>query len=115
MIDLKKSALNDVHTPIIYILGGPPDIAYVNGMDDFKRINHQPVAAANLGEVGHGGSFSKENGGRAAEVAVKWLQWVLRRDQEAGKFFLGDDCVLCTDSEWKFESKNLDTVGKSKG
>ena len=39
---------------VIYILGGPSDIAYPNGMDDFARIGHVPVAVANL-PVGHGG------------------------------------------------------------
>ena len=107
---MSKSQLDKVHTPIIYILGGPSDIAYANGMDDFQLINHQPVAVANLGDVGHGGTYAQENGGRAAEAAVKWLDWILRGDAEAGKWFLGTNCVLCVDSEWKYESKNLDKV-----
>ena len=51
-----KEKLGDVHTPIIYILGGEPDIAYQNGMDDFHRIKHVPAYAANL-PVGHGGTY----------------------------------------------------------
>jgi hypothetical protein len=50
---------------LIYIVGGPQDIAYANGMDDFKRIAHVPVAVANL-PVGHGGTFNEPNGGAAA-------------------------------------------------
>jgi len=107
---MEKSQLQKVHTPVIYILGGPSDIAYVNGMDDFEKINHQPVAAANLGDVGHGGTYAQENGGRAAEAVVKWLDWVMRGDAEAGTWFLGANCVLCTDAEWKYDSKNLDKV-----
>lgn len=106
---MDKSQLQKVHTPLIYILGGPSDIAYVNGMDDYARINHQPVAVANL-DVGHGGTYADENGGRAAQVAVKWLEWVLRGDAEAGRWFLGENCVLCSDAEWSYESKNLDQV-----
>ena len=79
-----KDQLNDFHTSVIYILGGEPDIAYVNGMDDYARINHVPAAVANL-PVGHGGTYFEENGGEAAQVAVNWLQWQLRGDQEAGQ------------------------------
>src|SRR6185436_301792 len=66
-----------VKTLVIYILGGPKDIAYENGMDDFTRISHVPVAVANL-PVGHGGTYNEPNGGAAASVAVSWLNWQLR-------------------------------------
>ncbi len=39
-----KDVLLTLHTPVIYIEGGPTDIAYENGMDDFKRISHVPAA-----------------------------------------------------------------------
>lgn len=107
---MEKSQLEKVHTPIIYILGGTSDIAYINGMDDFAKINHVPAAVANLGNVGHGGTYAQENGGRAAQVAVHWLDWVMRGDAKAGHWFKGADCVLCTDTEWKYESKNLDKI-----
>jgi dienelactone hydrolase len=109
-MSMEKSQLQKAHTPIFYVLGGPSDIAYTNGMDDFQKINHVPVAVANLGNVGHGGSYAEENGGRAAQAVVKWLDWTLRGNAEAGKWFVGASCGLCTDSEWKFESKNLDKV-----
>jgi hypothetical protein len=107
MANLSKDDLNDIHTPTIYILGGESDIAYVNGMDDFKRIEHVPVAAANLLDAGHGGTYSQENGGVAAQVAVHWLNWQLRDDAESAKYFVGADCVLCTDPAWSFEAKGL--------
>ena len=74
-----KEVLQTLHTPVIYIEGGPTDIAYENGMDDFKRIPHVPAAIANL-PVGHGGTFNEPNGGAAASVAVSWLNWQLRGD-----------------------------------
>lgn len=103
-MEITKAALDTIHTPTIYILGGETDIAYANGMDDFRRINHVPVAVANL-PVGHGGTYSQENGGSAAQVAVNWLQWQLRGDQEAAKMFVGPDCGLCRDPEWTLETK----------
>jgi hypothetical protein len=105
-MDIGKDTLKKLHTPIIYIQGGPTDIAYENGMDDFKRIEHVPAAIANL-DVGHGGTFHEPNGGRAAQVAVAWLQWQLRGDESAKQWFVGDKCRLCTDKDWKFESKKL--------
>ncbi len=105
-MDLRKKALADVHSPVIYILGGPPDIAYANGMDDFKRIEGVPVAVANL-PVGHGGTFREPNGGQAASIAVSWLEWQLRGDAAAARRFVGADCGLCRDADWSFERRNF--------
>ena len=105
-MDVRKDALQAIHTPTIYILGGPTDIAYANGMDDFKRIAHVPVAVANLA-VGHGGTFQQENGGAAASVAVSWLDWQLRGDTRSAARFVGEACGLCQDSQWSFERKQF--------
>ena len=105
MPDLKKDDLIKLHTPTLYILGGESDIAYNNGMDDYKRINHVPVFVANL-DVGHGGTYREPHGGEFAKVAIAWYQWQLKDDQEASKMFVGDDCGLCNDDEWKYEFKN---------
>lgn len=106
-----KAWLDELHTPVIYILGGPTDIAYTNGMDDFSRIEKVPVAMANL-DVGHGGTFMEPDGGAAAQVAVAWLEWQLRGDAEAGAMFTGDDCGLCEDEAWTFQRKNFDRLEK---
>jgi dienelactone hydrolase len=105
-VSVGKEVLQTLHTPAIYILGGPKDIAYENGMDDFKRIAHVPVAVANL-PVGHGGTFNEPNGGAAASVAVSWLDWQLRGDAQSGKRFVGDDCGLCKDAQWSFDRKQF--------
>lgn len=105
-MNLKKDALVNIHTPTIYILGGETDIAWANGLDDYERINHVPVALASL-PVGHGGTYAQENGGSAAQVAVHWLQWQLRGDKESARWFLGAECSLCVDKEWSLMSKSL--------
>jgi len=101
-----KEVLQTLHTPVIYIEGGPTDIAYENGMDDFKRISHVPVAIANL-PVGHGGTFNEPNGGAAASVAVSWLNWQLRGDAQSAKRFVGEDCGLCKDAQWSLQRKQF--------
>jgi hypothetical protein len=108
-MDLTKDALRGLHTPVIYILGGPTDIAYQNGMDDFERIAHVPAAVANVA-VGHGGTFQEKNGGAAGSVAVSWLDWQLRGDTEAARRFVGDDCGLCRDSNWALQRKNFGSL-----
>lgn len=105
-IKATKETLKTLHTPVIYIMGGPRDIAYANGTDDFKRINHVPAMIVNE-DTGHGGTFLEPNGGPAAQVAVNWLEWQLRGDPKAKAYFIGKDCGLCTDKRWTMESKNF--------
>ncbi len=106
-MEVGKELLRDLHTPTLYVLGGPSDIAYANGMDDYAKITHVPLAVANI-DVGHGGTYWEPNGGKAAQVVVNWLNWQLRGDSAAGRSFLGADCGLCTDPNWDFKKKQLD-------
>lgn len=101
-----KESLKDIHTPIIYILGGPTDIAYENGMDDFANINHVPAFAANF-PVGHGGTYAQPHGGEFAVVATAWLKWQLKGDKEAGTFFTGEPCGLSLREGWTTDKKNI--------
>jgi hypothetical protein len=105
-MDVRKDVLQALHTPLIYVLGGPTDIAYSNGMDDFARIAHVPVAVANL-PVGHGGTFVEPNGGAAASVAVGWLDWQLRGDTQSAGRFVGENCGLCQDAQWSLQRKQF--------
>jgi len=104
----QKSLLETLHTPTLYILGGETDIAYANGTDDFKRIEHVPVFLGNVLKVGHGGTYWEPNGGKAAAAVVAWLDWQLRNDQTAAKTFVGRNCGLCTDSAWSVAKKKID-------
>ena len=97
-----KTKLNEIHTPVIYILGGKEDIAYENGMDDFHRISHVPACAANF-PVGHGGTYRQPHGGEFSVVALAWLQWQLKGDREAAKMFIGKDCGLSKRKDWTIE------------
>ena len=94
-----KERLQEIHCPIIYILGGESDIAHANGMDDFKRIENQPAIAVNL-PVGHGGTYSQPHGGEFAIVARAWLDWQLKGDKEAAKMFTGDSPAILKRRDW---------------
>ena len=97
-----KEKLKEIHTPIIYILGGPEDIAYGNGMDDFHRIDHVPAVATNF-PVGHGGTYRQPHGGEFTVVALGWLDWQLKGSAEAAKLFEGKDCGLSKREGWTIE------------
>jgi len=101
-IKVTKEELANLHGPIVYFTGGPSDIAHPNASDDVERIKHVPVFFGWL-PVGHGGTFSAPDGGDWAEVAVKWLDWQLKKYSTAGKWFLGRDCGLCRDERWTVE------------
>ena len=108
-VAITKADLNRLHTPVAYILGGPTDVAYPNGMDDAARIDHVPVFAGNL-PVGHGGTFRVPNGGDWARVAVAWLDWQLKGDRDGRAWFVGEDCRLCTTFGWTVQRKQFAQV-----
>lgn len=97
-----KKKLEEIHTSVMYMLGGESDIAYGNGMDDFRRINHVPACATNL-PVGHGGTYAQPHGGEYSIVAIAWLDWQLKGNEEAAKMFKGDDCELSKREGWTIE------------
>ncbi len=102
---VSKAELARLHTPVVYFLGGPGDIAYPNGTDDYARINHVPIAKLNM-PVGHGGTFrTGTNGGTVAAASVDWLEWQLRGDKVAARSFVGVNCRLCVVPGWNMERK----------
>ncbi len=105
-MQIDKSALQKLHTPVLYLLGGQSDIAYPNGTDDFARIDKVPVFLASH-DVGHGGTFMRPNGGEEAGIVRTWLDWQLFGDKAAAKMFEGQTCGLCSQSAWKVSKKGF--------
>ena len=101
-----KSLLGKINVPTLYVLGGPTDIAYPNGMDDFARLTTIPSAVINI-DVGHKGTYGEANGGAAAQAVVAWLDWQLRGDEAASTWFVGKDCKLCMDTKWTIDRHNM--------
>lgn len=93
---------------VIWILGGPTDIAYENGMDDFKRMSgSMPAFICSLDGIGHGGTYMQPFGGDYSKVAGAWLKWWLKNDKEAGMMFTGDECGLSKLENWTVDRKNI--------
>jgi predicted alpha/beta-hydrolase family hydrolase len=106
MPQLDKTHLTKIHTPTLYLLGGPSDIAYNNGMDDVEKINQVPVFVGNL-DVGHGGTYGQPFGGDFAKVATAWFQWQLKGDKKAGKLFTGKKPGITKMPGWTFAKKKI--------
>jgi putative CocE/NonD family hydrolase len=105
-VQIDKSQLGRLHAPLLYITGGPEDIAHVNATDDVERIDNLPVFFGSL-PVGHGGTFSQPDGGEWARVSTRWLDWQLKGDADASWDFSGNSCRLCADGNWTVVRKNL--------
>lgn len=106
MPNLTKDDLKKLHGPVLYLMGGPKDIAYKNAMDDYSRIEHVPVVMVNL-DVGHGGTYRRPHGGEYSPVALGWLDWHLKGTEVAAKMFLGEESELKRDPKWTIETKNF--------
>jgi len=111
MPQLDKTQLKKIHTPTLYLLGGPSDIAYKNGMDDVEKINHVPVFVANL-DVGHGGTYAQPFGGEYGKVATAWLNWQLKDDKKSAKLFSGKTPELSTWKGWVVDKKKYEIKNK---
>ena len=99
-----------LHSPVIIVTGGESDIAYANGKRDFETMPAKiPVFYGVHPSVGHGGTYSEDNGGAFGVAAVAWLKWQLMNDTSAsGKgYFVGSACGICGDAKWQTASKLL--------
>ena len=102
----QKEKLKDIHTPVLYMLGGEEDIAYGNGMDDFQRIQHVPAIAVNY-PVGHGGTYLQPHGGEFSVIAIAWLDWQLKHSPKAARMFVGKNCLLSKRDKWTIQKNGL--------
>jgi dienelactone hydrolase len=105
-LKVEKSMLADLHGSVIYVMGGPSDIAYANGRDDYSRISQIPAAYVDI-PVGHGGTYMEPNGGIGAEIVTSWLDWQLKGDATAAARFSGQACGYCADTRIVYEHKNF--------
>jgi hypothetical protein len=103
---MKKEDLVKLHTPVLYILGGPQDMAEPNGLDDFEHIQHVPVFVADQPGAGHGGLFAEPNS-EGSKIELDWMAWQLHGDKVAARTFTGPDCTLCRDYRWTIHRKGI--------
>ena len=107
--DDKASLAKMKQKSVIWILGGNTDIAWENGLDDFKQMTGtMPAFLCSLDGIGHGGTYMQPFGGDYAKVATAWLKWWLKGDKEAAKMFTGEEPGVSKMQDWMFMRKNID-------
>jgi hypothetical protein len=107
-----NAALYDaIHTPFKIMNGGPDDMAYENGLNDYDEISSRgiPIVYFSKTSAGHGGDLFQARGDFNL-VNLAWLNWQLKGDEgSTGKGFLhGSTCEFCTDPGWDYMSANID-------
>lgn len=108
-----KADVKSLKVPALYVSGEPSDVAYPNADNDFELLQ-VPAFRAWKEQTGHAGTYREPNGGAYGQVAVAWLQWQLKGDSQAARQFVGPQCGLCTQPEWKVKSKGMDSLGAAK-
>ena len=105
MAGASKESLVNLHAPVLYIVGGPGDVAYQNAQKDYERIHHLPVCLANHPASGHGGTYWLPNGGDYGRLVIDWLDWQLKDKRENAAIFLNGE--LSKYQGWTVKSKNF--------
>ncbi|MBQ9528591.1 MAG: hypothetical protein IJR68_13400, partial [Fretibacterium sp.] len=105
-----KASLNKMkQKSVIWILGGTTDIAWENGLDDFKQLQGtMPAFLASLDGIGHGGTYMQPFGGDYAKVATAWLDWWLKGDAKAATMFTGPKPGVSQMENWIYLRKNIE-------
>ena len=105
MAGASAKSLKKLHAPIIYMIGGPSDVAHGNALIDYKSIKKVPVVFADMTEAGHGATFAQPYGGAFAQMVIRWLDWQLKGRAENAPIFLQAD--LKDFPGWTMEAKNF--------
>ena len=105
MAGASRGSLHRLHAPILYIVGGPSDVAYENAQKDYARISHVPVCLANHPASGHGGTYYDKYGGDYGRLVLDWLDWHLKDRQDNAKIFLAEKPT--GNDGWELKNKNF--------
>jgi dienelactone hydrolase len=99
-----------IHTPVLFVEGGPDDIAYDGGGEGYAAIAKLNVPVIWFSKpLGHGGDLFATRGGDFTKIDIAWLNWWLKNDQTAtGKGLLvGASCPYCSNAAWEHKSMNV--------
>jgi len=109
-----KGAMQDyyamIHTPVLFVEGGPSDIAYDGGAEGYAAIAKLNVPVLWFSkDLGHGGDLFSARGGDFTKINIAWLNWWLKGDETAtGKGLLvGASCPYCSNATWEYKSMNV--------
>ncbi len=100
-------AIKDLHGPVLLINGAERDFLTPASHATYEAITHVPAFYGARAGAGHTATVFHPGGGEYANVASNWLRWTFKKNADAAKMFVGDDCSLCTLPTWEVESKGF--------
>lgn len=105
MSGANRESLKNLHSPILYIIGGKGDVAYQNAVVDYENITNVPIAFANQLCVGHGGTFHEQFGGSFSLMLRNWLSWQFKNQGQNADVFLKNE--LKDFPDWTMKAKGF--------
>lgn len=99
-----------IGTPVLFVEGGPDDVAYEGALQGYTRVSELDVPVMWFDKaLGHGGDLFQPDGGDFTKINLAWLNWWLKGDEGVtGKGLLvGSNCPYCSDSSWDVAAANL--------
>jgi hypothetical protein len=108
--------VNNLHAPAAFICGTPGDancnilsadcdIAGANCATDFAGSKVPTFYA--VFPAGHLGVLQAPMQDKIYLAATAWLRWKLMDDTTLAPMFVGPDCTICKEPNWKVQQKNL--------
>lgn len=78
------------------------DMAAAMAKSSFEATTDVPAffASCDIPGDAHGGTFREKNGGPYGSYAVKWLDWQLKGNSSAAKYFTGSNPQIKKDKRW---------------
>ena len=104
MAGASAANIEELHASILYLIGGPEDVAYPNANLDFEKITNVPVVCANI-PVGHGGTYGEPEGGVLGKAMLQWMNWTMKGIREDSRFFSDSEWRKANSPEWDFKYK----------
>jgi len=101
------AALPGIHGPVLLINGHERDFLMDESRATFDALGHVPAFYGARHNAGHSATIFHPGGGEFANVAVAWLQFQFKSDEEAGHLFVGPRCGFCTLDTWDTDSRGL--------
>jgi len=99
-----------LNQPVLNITGDPRyDTAFWGGIKGFEALQDTkvPVFYGWRMNMVHMATFRQTNGGELAPLAEAWLDWQLKGDHAAAKWFTGPKCGLCTNTHYHIRRLNI--------
>ncbi len=110
MAGATQAFYDTIHTPVLFVEGGPAEVAYDGGLEGYGKISELGVPVLWFSkDIGHGGDLFQPGGGDFTKLNLAWLNWWLKGDEGAtGKgLLIGADCPYCSDPAWEVMSANV--------